>query len=97
MTFTWAGPAPHGVVRTSGEICPGVDAANDVELAPTAPTGTFVWEAREAGVYWVACPVPGHCFFSEPAPSSRRGLPPLLSTPQPGAVHSQHVASDARV
>lgn len=61
VTFTWADPAPHGVVRTSGEVCPGVDAANDVELAPTAPEGNFVWEAREAGVYWVACPVPGHC------------------------------------
>jgi hypothetical protein len=60
VTFVWQGPPSHGLALVSEGACP---TSNDRLLAEPANTGKFVWKAERKGVFWLACPVPGHCML----------------------------------
>jgi hypothetical protein len=54
----------HGVAAIPTGDCPASFTANDPAvkiLAPEGREGTYVWNAKDTGVFWVACQVSDHC------------------------------------
>jgi hypothetical protein len=62
VTFNWSGN--HGVALIPTGDCPPSFSNNPAVkiLGPTGPQGSpYVWNAKDTGVFWVACPVSDHC------------------------------------
>lgn len=61
VTFKWIGE--HGVAKIASEQCPTTfDNNPDVTvLAPSVRGGTYVWTAKDKGVFWLACNEGNHC------------------------------------
>lgn len=60
ILFNWMGL--HNVYSLNAPVCPAMfSTENSVELAPSAPMGSYVWTAEAPGIYYFACQIGDHC------------------------------------